>query len=168
MQRLPSRYVSRISRSWKRYQLQGANSCCCSILLANYSRDIRTLLSTPARGFETGYEGLYTGSTTWTRRGNRRILRKGMLCRIIGISMRIGTAQLTNSCITQVAELLDRVSGTVSPAFFLQNVWLVLITAPNSRIPALNYLSRRLPKMQSEDRKSLPSFITCPTPLRNR
>lgn len=49
--------------------------------------------------------------------------------------------------------LLDRVSGTVSPSFFFQNVWLVLVTAPNSRIPALNYLSRRLPKMQSEDRE---------------
>mgnify|MGYP001570948865 FL=1 len=54
---------------------------------------------------------------------------------------------------SQVAALLDRVSGTVSPSFFFQNVWLVLVTAPNSRIPALNYLSRRLPKMQSEDRE---------------
>ena len=51
----------------------------------------------------------------------------------------------------QVAELLDRVSGTVSPSFFFQNVWLVLITAPNSRIPALNYLARRMPKMESEE-----------------
>ena len=51
----------------------------------------------------------------------------------------------------QVAALLDRVSGTVSPSFFFQNVWLVLVTAPNSRIPALNYLSRRLPKMESDD-----------------
>jgi hypothetical protein len=54
----------------------------------------------------------------------------------------------------QVAALLDRVSGTVSPSFFFQNVWLVLITAPNSRIPALNYLARRLPKIESEDSAS--------------
>lgn len=53
-----------------------------------------------------------------------------------------------------MAALLDRVSGTVSPSFFFQNMWLVLITAPNSRIPALNYLARRLPKMESEDSQS--------------
>lgn len=53
-----------------------------------------------------------------------------------------------------MAALLDRVSGTVSPSFFFQNVWLVLVTAPNSRIPALNYLARRLPKMESEDSAS--------------
>lgn len=53
-----------------------------------------------------------------------------------------------------MAALLDRVSGTVSPSFFFQNLWLVLITAPNSRIPALNYLARRLPKMESEDSQS--------------
>lgn len=47
----------------------------------------------------------------------------------------------------QVAALLDRLSGTVSPSFFFQNLWLVLITAPTSRIPAINYLSRRLPKV---------------------
>lgn len=52
----------------------------------------------------------------------------------------------------QVSTLLDRVSGTVSPSFFFQNLWLVLITAPNSRISALNYLSRRLPKLQNDDR----------------
>lgn len=46
---------------------------------------------------------------------------------------------------------MDRVSGTVSPEFFFQNMWLVLVTAPNSRIPALNYLQRRLPKMESGD-----------------
>ncbi|KAK4051842.1 hypothetical protein OIV83_002547 [Microbotryomycetes sp. JL201] len=54
----------------------------------------------------------------------------------------------------KVAALLDRLSGTVSPSFFFQNLWLVLITAPHSRIPALNYLSRRLPKMDSQDSPS--------------
>ena len=33
----------------------------------------------------------------------------------------------------------------MSPAFFLQNVFLVLKTAPSFRLPALNYLARRLP-----------------------
>jgi hypothetical protein len=56
----------------------------------------------------------------------------------------------------QVSALLDRVSGTVSPSFFFQNVWLVLMTAPNSRIPAINYLAKRLPKMENDD--SAPHF----------
>ncbi|GAA5913260.1 Dop1p [Sporobolomyces salmoneus] len=62
-----------------------------------------------------------------------------------------GVEEETGEFFEKVAELLDRVSGTVSPSFFFQNLWLVLITAPNSRIPALNYLSRRLPKLESDE-----------------
>ncbi|GAA5992102.1 hypothetical protein JCM5350_006348 [Sporobolomyces pararoseus] len=62
-----------------------------------------------------------------------------------------GLEEETGEFFEKVAELLDRVSGTVSPSFFFQNLWLVLITAPNSRIPALNYLSRRLPKLESDE-----------------
>ncbi|KDE03256.1 hypothetical protein MVLG_06250 [Microbotryum lychnidis-dioicae p1A1 Lamole] len=62
-----------------------------------------------------------------------------------------GLEEETGEFFEKVAALLDRVSGAVSPSFFFQNVWLVLVTAPGSRIPALNYLSRRLPKLQSED-----------------
>lgn len=51
----------------------------------------------------------------------------------------------------QVSGILDQLSGTVSPAFFLQNIWLVLITAPSLRIAALNYLARRMPKIGSDD-----------------
>lgn len=53
--------------------------------------------------------------------------------------------------ISQVAGILDQLSGTVSPAFFLQNIWLALITAPSLRIAALNYLARRMPKIGTED-----------------
>ncbi|GAA5993677.1 hypothetical protein JCM10908_002290 [Rhodotorula pacifica] len=44
----------------------------------------------------------------------------------------------------QVATLLDRLCETVSPSFFLPNIWLVLITTPQSRVSALNYLLRRM------------------------
>ncbi|BGP14202.1 hypothetical protein JCM10213v2_002145 [Rhodosporidiobolus nylandii] len=62
-----------------------------------------------------------------------------------------GLEEETGEWFEKVAALLDRLSGTVSPSFFFQNIWLVLITAPGSRIPALNYLSRRLPKMESDE-----------------
>ncbi|KAL0242321.1 hypothetical protein I308_105950 [Cryptococcus tetragattii IND107] len=42
--------------------------------------------------------------------------------------------------------LLDRLSGAISPSFFLQNVFLILITSPVSRLAALNYLARRMTK----------------------
>ncbi|CAE7181510.1 unnamed protein product [Rhizoctonia solani] len=51
----------------------------------------------------------------------------------------------------KVLALLDRLSGMVGPAFFLQNVWLVLVTSPTARAPALNLLMRRLPKLGPDD-----------------
>lgn len=46
----------------------------------------------------------------------------------------------------QILFLLDRLSGAISPSFFLQNVFLILITSPVSRLAALNYLARRMTK----------------------
>ncbi|KAF8753997.1 Dopey, N-terminal [Rhizoctonia solani] len=51
----------------------------------------------------------------------------------------------------KVLALLDRLSGMVGPAFFFQSVWLVLVTSPTARAPALNLLMRRLPKLGPED-----------------
>ncbi|CAE6451535.1 unnamed protein product [Rhizoctonia solani] len=51
----------------------------------------------------------------------------------------------------KVVALLDRLSGMVGPAFFFQNVWLVLVTSPTARAPALNLLMRRLPKLGPDD-----------------
>ena len=47
----------------------------------------------------------------------------------------------------KVVSLLDRLSGTVSPSFFFQNIWLVMLTTPSARGTALNFLSRRLPPL---------------------
>jgi hypothetical protein len=53
----------------------------------------------------------------------------------------------------QVLSLLDRLSGTVSPSFFLQNIWLVMLTTPSARGTALNFLSRRLPRLNPSEGK---------------
>jgi hypothetical protein len=42
----------------------------------------------------------------------------------------------------EILALLDRLSTTISPTFFLQNIFLILISAPSSRLGALSYLSR--------------------------
>jgi hypothetical protein len=53
--------------------------------------------------------------------------------------------------LVQVLGLLDRLAGTVSQPFFLQNVWLIMLTTPAARGTALNYLSRRLPRLNATD-----------------
>lgn len=58
----------------------------------------------------------------------------------------------TGEFFDKVSSLLDQLSGTVSPPFFFQHIWLILLTSPASRTPALNYLSRRMPLIKSEDR----------------
>lgn len=40
----------------------------------------------------------------------------------------------------------------MSPPFFFQHLWLILMTAPNSRVSALNYLAKRLPPINPQDR----------------
>ncbi|EJU02805.1 hypothetical protein DACRYDRAFT_94483 [Dacryopinax primogenitus] len=62
-----------------------------------------------------------------------------------------GLEEETSEFFDKVLNLLDRLSGTVSPAFFLQNLWLVLLTTPNARSSAINYLSRRLPKLTADE-----------------
>jgi Dopey, N-terminal len=57
--------------------------------------------------------------------------------------------QLVSAC--QVLSLLDRLSGTVSPSFFFQNIWLVMLTTPSARGTALNFLSRRLPRLNPSE-----------------
>jgi hypothetical protein len=52
--------------------------------------------------------------------------------------------QLTS---TQVLNLLDGLSTTVSLSYFLENVWLIMLTVPSARGTALNLVSRRLPRL---------------------
>ncbi|THV06503.1 hypothetical protein K435DRAFT_960479 [Dendrothele bispora CBS 962.96] len=58
-----------------------------------------------------------------------------------------GLEEETGEFFEKVLSLLDRLSGTVSPSFFFQNIWLVMITTPPARGTALNFLSRRLPNL---------------------
>jgi hypothetical protein len=46
----------------------------------------------------------------------------------------------------QVLNLLSNLSEDISPDFFLHNIFLILISSSSSRLAALNYLARRLPK----------------------
>jgi len=61
-----------------------------------------------------------------------------------------GLEEETNEFFDKVLSILDHLSQSVSSAFFLQNIWLILIGSPKSRLSALNYLSRRLPNLNAE------------------
>ncbi|KAI6154002.1 Dopey, N-terminal-domain-containing protein [Pisolithus tinctorius] len=62
-----------------------------------------------------------------------------------------GLEEETGEFFDKVLGLLDRLADTVSPVFFMQNMWLVMITMPPARGSALNFLLRRLPALHSED-----------------
>ncbi|KAI0783393.1 Dopey, N-terminal-domain-containing protein [Abortiporus biennis] len=62
-----------------------------------------------------------------------------------------GLEEETGEYFEKVLALLDKLSGTVSPSFFLQNVWLIMLTSPPARGTAINFLSRRLPQLNSNE-----------------
>ena len=62
-----------------------------------------------------------------------------------------GLEEETGEFFDQVLNLLDRLSTTVSQPFFLENVWLILLTIPPVRGTALNLVSRRLPGLVAEN-----------------
>lgn len=51
----------------------------------------------------------------------------------------------------RVLQILDRLSATVTQSFFLQNLWLCMLTSKTARAPALHYLARRLPKLTGDE-----------------
>ncbi|WWD16667.1 hypothetical protein CI109_101097 [Kwoniella shandongensis] len=57
-----------------------------------------------------------------------------------------GMEEETGDFFDKILSLLDRLSEAVKPSFFLQNIFLILISSPTSRLSALNYLGRRLLK----------------------
>ncbi|KAJ6623058.1 Dopey, N-terminal-domain-containing protein [Mycena sp. CBHHK59/15] len=62
-----------------------------------------------------------------------------------------GLEEETGEFFEKVLSLLDRLSGTISPAFFFQNIWLVMLTTPSARGTSLNLLARRLPRLNAEE-----------------
>ena len=66
-----------------------------------------------------------------------------------------GLEEETGEFFDQVLTLLDRLSTTVSLSFFLENVWLILLTMPPVRGTALNLVSRRVPRLVAENGTSL-------------
>ncbi|KAI0690744.1 Dopey, N-terminal-domain-containing protein [Cytidiella melzeri] len=62
-----------------------------------------------------------------------------------------GLEEETGEFFDKVMGILDRLSGTVAPSFLLQNMWLIMLTSPSARGTALNFLSRRLPRLKADE-----------------
>ncbi|WWC87738.1 uncharacterized protein L201_002630 [Kwoniella dendrophila CBS 6074] len=62
-----------------------------------------------------------------------------------------GMEEETGDFFDKILYLLDKISQAVSPSFFLKNIFLIMISSPQSRLSTLNYLSRRLIKPPEDD-----------------
>ncbi|KAG6841563.1 hypothetical protein C0991_009598 [Blastosporella zonata] len=87
--------------------------------------------------FDTHYLPLQTGL--------RPVMKSFILALLPGLE------EETSEFFDKVLNLLDRLSGTVSPSFFFQNIWLVMLTTPTARGTSLNYLARRLPRLTADE-----------------
>ncbi|PPQ99509.1 hypothetical protein CVT24_005299 [Panaeolus cyanescens] len=88
---------------------------------------------------------IYEANYLPVQAGLRPIMKSFILALLPGLE------EETGEFFEKVLSLLDRLSGTVSPSFFFQNMWLVMLTTPSARGTSLNYLSRRLPKLQPNE-----------------
>ena len=64
------------------------------------------------------------------------------------LSLLPGLEEESSEFFDRVVRLLDQIAASVSREFFLQNIWLVLISSKAIRLSALNYLARRMPKLR--------------------
>ncbi|KAK1927398.1 Dopey, N-terminal-domain-containing protein [Papiliotrema laurentii] len=66
-----------------------------------------------------------------------------------------GMEEETGDFFDKVLSLLSRVADAVGPIYFLQNVFLVLISSPASRLSAINYLSRKMVIPSDDDHQGI-------------
>ncbi|TKY89065.1 hypothetical protein EX895_001596 [Sporisorium graminicola] len=70
------------------------------------------------------------------------------LTKALQIALLPGLEEETSEYYERTLRLLDGISNAVTQPFFLQNLWLTLITTSSVRLAALNYLTRRMPPLQ--------------------
>ena len=118
---------------------------CVDISQANTIGDIWETLSPFTRRFKTYNASIYLSSSSgiggrnwWILRSGESQSNKSIFC-------------VNDNGHNQVMALLDKLAGTVSQSFFLQNVWLIMLATQVPRAYCLNYLSRRLPRLDANE-----------------
>ncbi|KAG9286705.1 hypothetical protein G9A89_012255 [Geosiphon pyriformis] len=113
--------------------------------LAIYSQGLFPVLQYAAMSVKPQLLGIYE-KYFFPIRGKLRPVMKAFI-----IALLPGLDEEGSEFFDKVLSHLDFLSGTVEQSFFMQSMWLVLITSPSLRIPALNYLKRRMPKITSKE-----------------
>ncbi len=72
------------------------------------------------------------------------------LTKALQMALLPGLEEETSEYYERTLRLLDGISDAVSQPFFLQNLWLTLITTPSVRLASMNFLTRRMPPVQDE------------------
>ncbi|WFC98039.1 hypothetical protein MYAM1_000760 [Malassezia yamatoensis] len=67
--------------------------------------------------------------------------------RALLLSLLPGLEEESSESFDRVVSILNQIAASVGRPFFLQNIWLVIITSSTTRISALNYLSHHMPKL---------------------
>lgn len=77
------------------------------------------------------------------------------MTRALLLSLLSGLEEESSECFDRVVALLDNIAASVGWPFFLQTMWKVVVTSPNVRLCAFNFLARRMPKMEAANAPSL-------------
>ncbi|PWZ01195.1 hypothetical protein BCV70DRAFT_199555 [Testicularia cyperi] len=72
------------------------------------------------------------------------------LAKALQLALLPGLEEETGEFFERTLRLFDRISDAVFQPFFLQCLWLTLITSPSVRLAAMNYLARRMPPIESD------------------
>ncbi|WFD42123.1 hypothetical protein MPSI1_000761 [Malassezia psittaci] len=67
--------------------------------------------------------------------------------RALLLSLLPGLEEESSESFDRVKSILNQIATSVGRPFFLQNIWLVMITSSSTRLSALNYLSHHMPKL---------------------
>lgn len=73
------------------------------------------------------------------------------LAKPMQLSLLPGLEEEATELFERTLKVLDQVQNTIGQQYFIQNLWLLLITTGAVRMPTLHYLSRRLPHLNGDD-----------------
>ena len=112
--------------------------------LALSAQRLWSTLSSIARCTSTYNEVIHSCTFAWSWGGDGGIFWQSTSINATGVVE-------TSYVIPKVLGLLDQLSKAVSTSFFFQNIWLVMLTTPSARGTSLNFLSRRLPRLDADE-----------------
>ncbi|KAH6916730.1 Dopey, N-terminal-domain-containing protein [Coprinopsis sp. MPI-PUGE-AT-0042] len=113
--------------------------------LALWSAGLFPFFEYAATSVKPSLLSIYTTYYVPLQGGLRPIMKSFILALLPGLE------EETGEFFEKVVGLLDNLATSVAMSFFFQNIWLVMLTTPAARGTAVNYLSRRLPRVNADE-----------------